>query len=111
MNTYTTRPLKIKAWNTATRLMMRLDHVDCVKGELNKEGYILLLFTGCYDGRGDELYDQDVFLLQHQKYKVYWKDYGWFYCTMQGEESKPLVEVSPASIVRLGNWFEMEGVG
>lgn len=52
MDLFSPRKLLFKAWNTETKLLMRLNTIDCRKGELFKRDHILLQFTGMYDKTG-----------------------------------------------------------
>ena len=108
MKAITPRPLKIKAWNMQTKLMMRLDSVDCVKGELRKRDHVLLQFTGFCDAEGAELYDNDVFLIGSQKHLICWVDNGWYYKSMEAEEGVfPLSSAIAGSGKRLCNCYEV----
>lgn len=84
------RKIKFKAWNTDTRLLMRLNSIDCNKGELIKKGHILLQFTGLCDKDGEEIYDWDVLLIDYDKYLVFWDEEkkGWYYSAL----AKPAVQ-------------------
>src|SRR5687768_9616097 len=79
MDSYTPRKLKFKAWNQEAQLLMRLNSIDCVKGELLKKGHILLQFTGQHDRQQEELYDLDVVLIDSELYLVVWHEEmsGW----------------------------------
>jgi len=79
LDLYPTRKLKFKAWNTETRLLMRLNAIDCVRGELMKKDHILLQFTGLLDDQGEEVYDMDVLLGDSGKFMVQWAEdlHGW----------------------------------
>jgi hypothetical protein len=76
---YSVRKLKFKAWNTQTRLLMRLNSIDCVRGELMKKDHVLLQFTGLFDDQGEEVYDMDVLLGDSGKFMVRWEEdlHGW----------------------------------
>ena len=52
-----------KAWNKETRLLMRLNSIDCNRGELVKKDHVLLQFTGLYDIQKEEIYEMDIFLI------------------------------------------------
>jgi hypothetical protein len=71
---YSARKLKFKAWNTETRLLMRLNSIDCVRGELTKKDHILLQFTGLFDDQGEEVYDMDVLLSDRTRFMVRWEE-------------------------------------
>lgn len=74
MSFYSHRKLKFKAWNEESGLLMRLNSIDCVKGELVKKGHILLQFTGLYDKHDEEVYDMDVLLWNSEKFIIYWDE-------------------------------------
>jgi hypothetical protein len=74
MEFFVARKLKFKAWNTETKLLMRLNSIDCVKGELTKKEHVLLQFTGIHDVNGEEVYDMDVLLKDSERYIVHWQD-------------------------------------
>jgi hypothetical protein len=63
MELSTHRRLVFKAWDKESRLMVRLDTISCVKGELVKKDHILLQFTGQHDLHGEELYEQDIVIV------------------------------------------------
>lgn len=72
MSFYSHRKVKFKAWNEESKLLMRLNSIDCVKGELVKKGHILLQFTGLHDRQEEEVYDMDVLLWNSEKFIMYW---------------------------------------
>lgn len=61
-----------KAWNTESRLLMRLNSIDCKRGELYKKDHILLQFTGMLDKQDEEIYEMDVLLIGGEKLVVMW---------------------------------------
>ncbi len=66
------RKLLFKAWNKETGLLMRLNSIDCVKGELVRKEHILLQFTGLYDQQEEEIYEMDMVLIAGKKFVVFW---------------------------------------
>lgn len=74
MSFYSPRKLKFKAWNEESGLLMRLNSIDCIKGELVKKGHILLQFTGMHDKQDEEVYDMDVLLWNSEKFIMFWDE-------------------------------------
>jgi hypothetical protein len=113
MEFYKPRKLTFKAWNKDARLLMRLDSISCVKGELLKKDHILLQFTGLLDKQLDELYEMDVVLLDSVKYVIRWSDdnSGWSYVILadNGTPNSLTPEVA-RKMVRLCNYFESAGL-
>ena len=109
MEFYAPRKIKFKAWNEETKLLMRLNAIDCVKGELVKRNHILLLFTGMYDSQEEELYELDVVLLDSEKFVIVWNSEltGWFLKQLSNERwGDRLVKENSQKAVRLWNYLE-----
>ena len=104
------RKIKFKAWDTDSRLLMRLDTIECNKGELMKKGHVLLQFTGIVDKNGDEIYEMDVLLISDQKYVVFWDEQknGWYYYPLKSpKERQHFLPNQAEKMVRLGSRFEL----
>ncbi len=104
------RKIKFKAWDTDSRLLMRLNSIECNKGELIKKDHILLQFTGIVDKNGDEIYEMDVLLISDEKYVVYWNEEnnGWFFYPLKSPDDRQLFLAPHAGkMVRLGSYFEL----
>jgi hypothetical protein len=109
MDSYTPRKLKFKAWNQEAQLLMRLNSIDCVKGELLKKGHILLQFTGQHDRQQEELYDLDVVLIDSERYLVVWNDEmnGWFLRKISDAQvAEPLRKDIAQRSTRLWSYWE-----
>jgi hypothetical protein len=93
MDLFVARKLKFKAWNKDSRLMMRLNAIDCTKGELHKKDHVLLQFTGFFDRDGEEIYDMDVLLLNNSRYVIRWDVEKNVWCIRSlGDGSERLLE-------------------
>lgn len=109
MEFYLPRKLKFKAWNKETKLLMRLDTLPCVKGELSMPKHIFLQFTGMLDKQQEELYEMDVVFRNAEKYLVQWHvNYtGW--CLTHYESNVVLEQLTPQNageLRRLCSYFE-----
>ena len=109
MDLYQPRKIKFKAWNKEARLLMRLNSIDCMKGELVKKNHILLQFTGLHDQQGEELYELDVVLLNGDQQLIFWNAEvnGW--CLKKLTDTtvtQSLVKGLSDQCVRLWSYFE-----
>jgi hypothetical protein len=112
MQEYAPRKLKFKAWNKETRLLMRLDSIDCMKGELVKKDHILLQFTGLHDMREEEIYEMDVLVKGNEKFVVCWNQEmnGWYFFSSNKESiQKPFSRSDAMQLIRLCSYFERSG--
>ena len=111
MDFYKPRKLRFKAWNKESKLLMRLNSIDCVKGELIKHDHILLQFTGMLDKQDEELYELDVVLIDSDKYVITWNEQNNGWCLRElvdGTKVMPLdANVSQRS-GRLWSYFESQ---
>lgn len=110
MEFFVARKLKFKAWNRETKLLMRLNSIDCVKGELMKKEHVLLQFTGLHDMQGEELYDMDVVLKDSEKYVIHWQNEinGWSVSLLTGQHSlRHGIQEFLRTTTRLSNYFEL----
>ncbi len=109
MDFYKPRKLRFKAWNKESKLLMRLNNIDCVKGELMKRDHILLQFTGLLDKQEEELYELDVVLIDSNKYVVTWNEQNNGWCPRElpdGTKAIPLEANVAQRAGRLWSYFE-----
>ncbi|MGC1243997.1 MAG: YopX family protein [Chryseosolibacter sp.] len=108
---FTPRKLLFKAWNKQTGLLMRLNSIDCVKGELFRQDHILLQFTGLCDQLKEEIYEMDVVLIAGEKFVVFWDTHqnGWGLAAYaNSKNTKPFIGGIAKNATRICNYFESE---
>lgn len=108
---FTPRKLLFKAWNKETKLLMRLNSIDCMKGELFRKDHILLQFTGLYDKQDEEIYEMDMVLIGKNKFVVFWDttQNGWGLSAFPDTGiRKPFLKEVSQDALRLCNYFESE---
>ncbi len=88
---------------------MRLNSIDCIRGELTKKDHILLQFTGLFDKQEEEIYEMDVLLKGDKKFLVRWNEElnGWYFAPIEKEtEQQALIKKEAVQMIRLCNYFE-----
>lgn len=104
------RKIKFKAWDQEHKLLMRLNSIECSKGELIKKNHILLQFTGLLDKEGEEIYDMDVLFISLDKYVVFWNEIknGWYFSPLASRDNQnPFLAKDAEKMKRFGNYFEL----
>jgi YopX protein len=111
MEDYKSRKIKFKAWNSESKLLMRLNSIECRKGELVKKDHILLQFTGLVDKDGEEIYDMDIMLVDYDKFIIFWNEdrNGWYYSPLlKRDKMESFVAGVPEKMRRFCNFFELQ---
>ncbi len=112
MDFFSPRKLVFKAWNRETKLLMRLNNIECAKGELFKKDHVLLQFTGLHDRNEDELYEMDVVMIGSEKHVVLWDSSrsGWSLASIKNHQiTQPLLRETSGKATRLWSYFETDG--
>jgi hypothetical protein len=105
------RKIKFKAWDVENRLVMRLNSIDCNKGELFKKDHILLQFTGLFDKEDEEIYEWDVLMLSFEKFVVYWNESanGWYYSPINKfPQGSPFLMQAAGRMKRFCSYYELQ---
>ena len=111
MESFQPRKLIFKAWDKSEKLLMRLNSIDCKKGELFKKDCILLQFTGLYDKQEEEIFEMDLLLINSEKYIVVWdtERNGWNLTQLSNsKKSEPFLQALSAKTSRLCSYYESD---
>ncbi|MCW5911052.1 MAG: hypothetical protein KIT62_08255 [Cyclobacteriaceae bacterium] len=107
------RRIKFKAWDEASRLLMRLNNIECYKGELVKRDHILLQFTGLHDCDGEEIYEMDVLMLSLEKFVVFWNEAtnGWHIAPLADlTSSQAFLKDSAGKMKRFSSYYQLQAI-
>ena len=105
---YTPRKLLFKAWNRETGLLMRLNQIECVKGELFRKDHILLQFTGLHDQQDEEIYEMDMIMIGRERFVVIWHspEGRWGLSPAAGGVVRPFLRGDAKKAIRICSYFE-----
>lgn len=90
---------------------MRLNTIDCVRGELFRKDHVLLQFTGLHDQKDEEIYEMDVVLIGGEKFVVFWdlNANGWGLSAFSGPGNvRPFQRDLSKTAIRICNYFESQ---
>ena len=102
--------IKVRAWSTQDKLMVRISALDCKKGNLYKPGYELFLFTGALDKNDAEIYDGDILLYNDQQFITSWEKETscWIYKHLKNNNKQTLTPAIAKQTLRLCHYYESE---
>lgn len=105
------RKIKFKAWDVENKLLMRLNSIDCNRGELVKQNHILLQFTGLHDREGEEIYELDVLMLSLEKFVVFWNETtnSWQFAPLKNRAAaQPFLPEVANKLKRFSTYYQLE---